>query len=265
VSKQNFADKLDAVSNSTITAAGHDAEVDGIQSEFEDRDEASKVNGVLSGLTPSISDTNIAVASGEAYCEGKRYSGAGVVAFNGAGAGTYYVYVDPADDAAPYKKSLTAPGTGLLTLGSVVWSGAALSSLLDLREWGTVIFNLRSYYAGSVLTGVAIPFYVPADMWIEDVVVTLGNRPTGSTVIVDLRWANAGGTPTTVFSQTMYRVQIPTTLSSLVPTHNTGYIANNRLCTAGQVLYISVDQGDSSSQATQMDVCIRGRVYGKSS
>ncbi len=261
---KKFANHYDWVTGADLSAAALNYNPDGIQAEFEDRDEASKPNGVISGLEPSISGTDIALSAGEAYCEGKRYSGAGTVAFNGAAANTYYVYVDPTSDTTPYTKGTTAPTTAQLCLGSVVWSGSALSALVDLREWGQVFWSFPACKPGTVTAGLATHFSVPYDCWLDDVSAMVANKPTGSTVIVDVRTCASGGTPTTVFTVTSYRPQILTSLSSFVPVKNTGYIGNNRKLTTGQVLAFYVDQTDSNAQATDLTITVRARVYGKS-
>jgi hypothetical protein len=254
-----FADKLDAVAGAVATAAGHDAEVDGIQAEFEDRMEACLRNGVISGLVASISSTDIALSAGEAYCEGKRYSGAGTVAFNGAAANTYYVYVDPTNDAAPYQRGTTVPTSGQLTLASVVWSGSALSGLIDRREWGINPAYYGHYIAGSVTVGPLGFWIVPFDFWCDTIQIAVKSKPTGASLIVDLRYANSGATPTTCFTTTSYRPTITTGADAYVVHGNTGYIEANRKFTAGQIMAVYCDQTDSSSAAADITFCVRGR------
>ncbi len=262
----SFADKLVRVDGQTqLSASTHNAEVDGIQAEFEDRMEASLLNGVLSGLECSISGTNIALSSGEAYCEGKRYSGSASVAFSGADAATYYIYIDPTDDASPYKRSTTAPTTAQLTLGQVVWSGSALSGLVDLREWGTVPWCRGGWVSGSVTTGCIGFWIVPFDIWVEDIQIAAQSLPVATSVIVDLRAGAAGSTPTTVFTTTSYRPTLATTATTWYPVANTGYVQVKRKLTTGEILAVYVDQTDTSSMAADLTFEIRGRVYGKSS
>ncbi len=236
----------------------------GLQDELEDRLYANtpSLNGVISGLSCSISGTDIAVAAGEAYAAGKRYSGGTTVAFSGADANTYYVYLDTTDNATPYKKKTAVPSeANELLLCSVVWSGSALSGLIDRRPWGLVDWSTAFYAAGSVTTGIKLVHILPYNTWIDNVKLLLQTVPTGSAVIVDVHAGAAGSAPSTIWSTTSYRPTIQTGYTAYQIYTAGGYPETNRKLAAGSLLYVEVDQTDSSSQATGLTVLVYGRRY----
>lgn len=253
-----FSDMLDAVTNATWTAAQHDNEVEGIQNEFEGRMEDFGLNGVVSGMAGSISGTDIAIASGVAYVEGKKFVGSDTVSFTGEAADDYYVYVDPTAESAPYLKKATAPTDGELTICKVTWSGSALSALQDRREWGLIGWQHSYFTAGSVTTGHKDFIILDRDIWLQDVRISVTTLPSATSIIVDIHAGNAGSAPATIWSDTTYRPTVPTPGgAAYTPYSATGYITTNRKLDAGDIIEIHVDQADNA--ALDLSVVLIGR------
>jgi hypothetical protein len=100
-------------------------------------------DGVVYGLAPSEDGTDVDISAGLAFCAGVAYTGDETVAFAGADADTWYVLIDAADGT--YKRLQALPARYVL-LATVVWSGAAITSVTDSREWlwaPTETFYLR--------------------------------------------------------------------------------------------------------------------------
>ncbi len=263
MSYTEFDNQVTASTGEVITASGHNDEIQGIQDEFEERMEAQTFNGVTTGMACSINGTSVDVASGTAYVEGKRYSGSASVSFVGQNANTYYVYILPTDDVTPYTLKTTGPTSGQLTLCSVVWSGAALSSLTDLREWGLGEWDRCDYVSGSITTG-CVGFWVsPAKIWIRDIKISCLTKPTGSSIIVDLRRSESGATPTTLFTLPAYRPTFTTASDPYTVITNTGVVYTDRILDMGDVIGVWVDQTDSSSAATGLTFTIRGNIISR--
>jgi len=234
---------------------------DGIQVEFEDRLEAWALNGIISGLACSISTTNILIASGECYVEGRRFSGTGVVAFAGAAANTWYVYIDPTAPSAPYKKAIADPGAGYLVLCSVDWNGSdTLSNLVDLAAWGIVPATLGPYRvvgAVSAVTKIAVDT-MPYNFWHHYTEMVLGTAGTVQDTIVDIHMGNSGAGPVTVFTTQTRRPTLA--FGSAVFTRVlSGVPEANRKGTAGQVIQVDVDQ--VATGAADLAVRLVGRWY----
>ena len=261
-----FSDYYTPTSGGVVSSASYINSETGIQTEFEDRMEATLLNGVVSGMAPSISTTNIAIAAGEAYCEGKRYAGSGTVSFVAKSAADYYVYIDPTDNTTPYNAKTGVPTIAELRLGYVTWDGSTtLSSLLDQREWGTVPWCARFALADTIGTGLVGWCIAPCDVWIEDVKIGAATAATGSSIIVDVHQGAAAGTLTSVWTTTSYRPTLPTSAGAFGVVTSTGYPEYGRKVSAGQVIAVYVDQTDSNSAAQDLEVVVRGRIYGKSS
>jgi hypothetical protein len=154
----------------------------GVQDEFELRSGDGLLDGVASGLTCTIDEDEIAIASGRAYVGGKRYSGAASVSFAGAAAGTYHVYIDSADDEEPYKRKTATPTTGELTLCKVAWDGTDTLSDLDdaAKVRGVQPADLVVAIPGTVATGVQAVLPVTRDLWIDSVQIALSDNGSGS-------------------------------------------------------------------------------------
>ncbi len=255
---KEFTDKLTGVTGNILTAAQWNNNMDGVQAEFEGRLEDTCLNGVISGFACTISGTSVAIASGVAYTEGLEFVGADTVSFTAAGAGTYYVYIDPTAPTAPYLKKLTVPTSGELVLCSVVWSGSALSGLIDRREWGIVAWKHIKTTVGSVTTGLKDWLVLDRDVWLQDVIVAVRVAPSASSIIVDVHAGAAGSAPTTVWATTQaYRPTITTATTTYTGISATGYIEVNRKLSAGDVIEIYVDQADNA--ATDLTVLLKGR------
>ncbi len=252
-----FSNKLDAVTDVIATAAGHDAEVDGIQDEFEGRMEDFALNGVLIGMTGSISGTDIAIASGVAYVHGKKFVGSDTVSFTGAGADDYYVYIDPNDETSPYKKMTTASTDANLAICKVTWSGSALSALEDWREWGLCAWYKSFFTSGSVATGIQYFMIMPEDIWLEKVQLAVRTGPAGGSIIVDVHAGDAGAAPSTIWSEAANRPSIPLGGTAYQVYESADYIQVERKLDRGDVLYVEVDQADSA--ALDMTVLLIGR------
>ena len=244
-----------AVANATIASAGHNAEIAGIQAEFEDRMEACLLNGVVSGMAPSISTTNILIATGEAYVEGKRYSGVGTVAFAGAGAGTYYVYIDPTDDTTPYKKVITTdPGAGFLVLCTVAWNGTdTLSALVDLRAFGLVPWECVLFKTGAVAADVLAVVPVARDVFIEGARIVCGNTGgTSGSTIVDVH-----NGATSVFTTQARRPTLAYTEADWT-TAVSGTPDGDRTVAAGSYIVVEIDEVPGTA-SDDLGVIVFGR------
>ena len=142
------------------------------------------LNGVKSGMAPTISTTNIAIASGVGHCEGVWFTGDTSVAFAGAAADDYWVYADPADGG--YKKATSDPGDGYLVLCQVTWNGTdTLSALVDLRAFGLVPWECVLFKTGAVAADVLAVVPVARDVFIEGARIVCGNTggTSGSTIV----------------------------------------------------------------------------------
>jgi hypothetical protein len=255
--KSEFDGMTTFASTSKLAAATLNAIETGIQEELEERLYAHTPAGVVSGLEGSISSTSIAVAAGDGYAGGKRYKGAGSIAFAGADAGTYYVYYDQSADALA--KNTAAPDTEEdLLICQVVWSGAALSDLVDLRSWGVERLLFAPHFAsGTVAAGTTQwACIVPWDAWIQYVQVALRDTGTGGAgTIVDVNVGNSGGAQTTIFTTQTCR---PSCTSGVTGwTVQTSGVPDTRLVAAGQVVTIDIDSAATGAQ----DIVVQ--IYGR--
>ncbi len=259
MSYSEFANKPVLSVGDLADPAQMNAAFDGLQDEFEARMSAWALDGVLAGMECSIAatGTEVQIASGQAYVSGKRFTGGASVGFSAAdAAGTYYIYVDPADEASPYKKAAAQPGAGKLALCSVSWDGSALSGLEDLRPWGIVRACLRFSVAGAVSAGTVAVSVLDRDMWIERVDITLADTGSDGTTIVDVHIGDAGGEPASIFADQTRRPQ----LSSADPNFSvaqSGAPDTNRLAQAGQVMRVDVDS--AATGASGLGVVIVAR------
>ncbi len=258
---QKFANKTTGTQGLEITPTVWENSFNGIQAEWEDRMEAWGRNGIVSGFACTISGTTIAIASGEAYCEGKRYAGASSVDFDGEDAGTYYVYIDPTSDSAPFKAKTTVPSSGELCLCQVAWNGTTTLSALvtGYAQWGLVNWKHSKYAGGSCLAGLHDYLIVDRPIWLETVKISLQTRPTTQAVIVDIHAGDKATAPATIWTTTAYRPQFLTSHSNYEVVECTGYIQANRSLDAGDIIEVWVDQTCSAGNATGLTVCLYGR------
>jgi len=234
---------FDAVNPNIMTDMAFNGLVDGIQAEDELRDEATTLNGVVSGMACSISTTNIAIATGQARVEGKRYSGVGTVAFAGAGAGDYYVYIDPTDDTTPYKKVITTdPGAGFLVLCLVTWNGSdTLSALVDLRVFGLTPWSFSCAKLGAVSAASIGRFVADRDIFIEGVKINAGNTGgTSGATTVDVHKGASAASSTTIFTTQSRRPTLAYTETDNT-TAVSGIPDGDRTMAAGEYLDVIVD------------------------
>ncbi len=221
------------------------------------RGAAGHLDGVVAGMACTINASTVALASGQAYVGGLLFTGGASVGFGaGDGAGTYYVYVDPANLAAPYVKDTTAPGAGKLALCSVSWNGSALSDLTDLAPKGVVAASLRFSVAGTVGTGAAAYAIVDRDLWIEDVRIVLAASGSSGTTTVDVHVGNAGAGPASIFTDQARRPSVASG-AAVYTVGVSGAPDTNRSATAGQVLRVDVDA--AATGASGLAVVVRGR------
>ncbi len=260
-----WSNRYSAAAGNVAVASSYVNSELGLLAQMEDRMEASQGNGVISGFACTVNGMSVDIASGEAYCEGRRFSGSASVDLTGLAANTYYIYIDPTDTTTPYKAKTTAPTVTELTLSTVVTNGSALSSLTDRREWGSIEIAFHFHGHNTVTAGFLQHQIAPVDFWIEDVKASVATAPTGSPIIVDVHVGDQGGTLTTIFTTTSYRPTLTTGLGAFASVTNTGYPEYGRLVTAGQVIAVYVDQTDSNSVAQNLEVLVRGRRTGKSS
>jgi len=258
---QKYADKYALATREVYSSTAHNDNADGIQAELEDRMEAHLLNGVISGLTPSVSGTNILIAAGEGYCEGKRYSGVGTVAFAALADDTYYVYVDPTDDVTPYKAKTGAPTSGELTLCIVTWATPTLSALVDLRQWGLIPHQFDFFKAGAVTADQIAFFAVPRDkrFWIDGVCCwAVDNGDGAGPTLIDVLVGASPGVPgTTIFTTTGNRPSMAHSLANGTLTYNTGYPEAGRLVAAGSLIIVEVDA--AANNLADLGGCVFGR------
>lgn len=253
-----FPDKPTLHVGDLADPAQMNAAFDGIQAEFEDRGAVGHLDGVVAGLACSISGTNVAIASGQAYVGGLLFTGGASVGFTSSdAAGTYYVYIDPSNLTAPYTKSTSAPGAGKLALCSVSWDGSAtLSALAELAAQGLVAACLRFDVAGTVSTGVVGQMVIDRDLWIEDVEILLAASGSANSTTVDVHVGNAGADPASIFTDQTRRPTLASG-SAVYSVATSGVPDTNRSATAGQVLHVDVDA--AASGASGLAVVVRGR------
>lgn len=260
MSYKKFLNMLTAVSGAYYQPAEHDAESLGIQAEFEDRMEACLLNGVISGMACSISSTNILIATGEAYVEGKRYSGVGTVAFAALGNNTYYVYVDPTDNVTPYKAKTSAPTSGELSLCIVTWATPTLSALVDLRQWGIVPAQFECQIVGAVTADQIGFFSVPLDkgFWIDGVCAwATDNGTAAGPTLIDVHAGASGSAPATIFTTQANRISIAWNAADATIYYSSGYPEANRKLAAGSLIVVEVDA--AATTLTDLSVCVFGR------
>jgi len=225
--------------------------------EFEQRSAAGWLDGVTAGMDCSINGTAVDIAAGQAYVQGKLFTGASSVSFSaGDASGTYYVYIDPNDASSPYEKATTQPGAGYLVLCSVQWDGSALSNLVDLRPMGLVAACLRFNVSGAVSAGTIAYALIDRDFWIEDVQIMLASTGSAGSTIVDVHVGASGAAPASIFTDQTRRPQLDST-SADYSVAVSGIPDTNRLANAGYVVQVDVDQ--AATDAAGLAVLVRGR------
>lgn len=233
----------------------------GVQDEFELRTGDALLDGVVSGMACSISGTKVSIASGRAYVGGKRYSGSAFVEFAGKAAGDYYVYLDGADDDAPYKAKTTPPTSGELTLCTVTWNGSdALSNLDDnAKVLGVQPYDLVVALPGTTATGVHAVVPVMRDLWIESVYICQSdNGATSGSTVVDVHLGANGSKGDSIFSTQANRP----TLAHNDPDYTvaiSGTPDGDRKPDAGEHLVIEVDEVPGTPGA-DLTVTIKARL-----
>lgn len=263
MAKTDFADKWAASSQDTLVADRHlNDPGDGIQAEFEERLNQHVLAGVMSGLTPSIATTSIAVATGVGYGLGKKYAGGDSITFVGASAGTYYVYWDAS--AEVLAKALTSAGAidtdDDILLAQVVWDGATtLSALVSLIVWGIAPMRILDWCCGAstIPTGVSICVPVAFPCFIDYVSMVQVNNGSASGSIVDVHVGPSGGAPTTIFTTQGRRPSCSNSVTDYTVTVS-GVPDGDRTLDAGDIITIEVDQVGVAAQG--LGVTIWGRL-----
>lgn len=244
-----------------VGSAANDAFFKGVQAEVEERLEIASLNGIEQGCEPTISSTNISIATGVMWVEGRRFEPApSTVPFTaGDAADTYWVYGDPTDTVSPYKKATSDPGAGYLVLCTVDWNGAdTLTNLVDLRPWGIEAWEYHVNVVGAVSADTIAFLPLPYNVWIDSLSASLENCGTADgPTYIDLHGGN-GGSEATIFTTQARRVTI-------AHDDTDGAIAisgvpdGTRKFTAGQKLLVIV--GAASTGAEDLGVTIKGRRY----
>ncbi len=251
-----FPDKPELHIGDLADPAQMNAAFDGLQSEFEDRSEAAWLDGVVAGMGCSINGTGVDIAAGQAYVQGLLFNGGASVAFDGAAADTYWVYVDPADTAAPYKRSTSQPGAGKLPLCCVEWDGSSLSDLVDHRPWGLLPTCLRFTVPGAVSAATVGLAVLDRDLWIEDVRIMLADAGSADSTVVDVHVGDAESEPASIFTDQDRRPELDDTAADY-SVATSGVPDTNRKATVGQVLRVDVDA--VATGASSLAVVVRGR------
>ena len=241
-----------------VAVAEHRKQALGIQAELEERQDAWAVSGVISGGACTIDGTDVAVATIDAYAQGKRYQGADSVAFSGSDAADdYYIYLDPSDDVTPLTKSTTEPTGDELLLCVVTWNGTdTLSALVDLREWGIEKASYHVQVVGAVTADTVGLIILDRDFWIETVLASLEDcgSAAGPTYI-DVH-AGDGAAETTIWTTQTRRITIAHDATNGAVVEG-GVPEANRKLTAGQKLLVIVDA--IATDPVDLAVVIMGR------
>jgi hypothetical protein len=252
-----FPDKPTLHVGDLADPAQMNAAFNGIQAELEDRGAAGHLDGVLAGMAFTINGAMVAIASGQSYVGGLLFTGGASVGFTaGDTAGTYYVYIDPANLAAPYVKNTTAPGLGKLALCSVSWNGSALSGLVDMTPKGIVGAALRFSVVGNIAPGAAAYTVLDRDLWIDDVRVVVAASGSSGATTVDVHVGNAGAEPASIFTDQTRRPSVASG-AAVYTVGISGMPDTNRSASAGQVLRVDVDA--AATGASGLAVVVRGR------
>ncbi len=257
IAHDEFADKQTYAVQAVLGSVALNAIEDGVQDEFEARLAAWAENGVISGGGCSINGTAVDVAAIVAYTAGKRFSGSGSVDFDGQESGTFYVYLNPADEGAPLTISDEEPTGDELILCVVDWNGTdTLSNLVDLRAWGIVPEQFTFQVVGAVSADVIGIAIMGRGFWIETVQASLEDCGSGDgPTLIDVH-AGDGGSETTIWTTQGNRVSIAhDATDGAVATG--GVPEANRLLTAGQKLLVEVDQ--AATGAADLCVIVTGR------
>ena len=262
-----FTDKWAASANQSLDQNTHfNNPGQGLQDEFEVR-QADLLDGVTSGLvctTASPTASDLTVAVGRAYVAGKRYGGSsGVVSFTGKAAGDYYVYIDSADDATPYKTKTTAPTSGQLTLCTCTWGGSVFASpyIDDNRKvLGIQRRDFQFGWDGVLNTGKRYPIPVRDDLWIESVeFICVENGSVSGSVTVDCLLGADGSAGTTIFTTQARRPTI-TTATADYTIAQSGEPDGDRKPDAGEHLTLTVAAIDGGGTASTLSGTVRGRL-----
>jgi hypothetical protein len=256
VSKTNFPNEVTFIDDVTLIGASNLNPMQaGIMTEIETRTHLL-LDGVTDGFDTAISGSDVNVAAGTAYCAGKRYSGLGVVDFSTAVAGTYYVYIDPTNDAAPYQKGASVP-SGALALCSVVSAGGgSLSTLIDLSLHGLLPWDPPPIYVPTVTVSELCSFPLGRPVCIEAVYTALENPGSSGSTTVDVLACASGGTPTTIFLTSGRRPTIASGTAAYSSAAS-GLPDGLRIQGKGNVLKIAV--AAAATGASGLSVTIVGR------
>lgn len=245
-----------------MTATLLNAWEDGAQTEMEERMEALALNGIESGCAPSISTTNISIATGVMWIEGLRFEPApSTVAFTaGDGANTYYIYGDPTDTGSPYKKATADPGAGYMVLCTVDWNGSdTLSNLIDLRPWGLLSADMVIAIPGTVATGVQAVIPIARNLWIESVQIAMSdNGDTSGSTTVDVHLGADGSKGDSIFTTQARRPTLAYDTADYT-LGVSGVPDGDRLPDAGEHLVVEVDEVAGTAGA-DLTVTIKARV-----
>jgi hypothetical protein len=258
---KEFDGKFVPTGATKVGSTAFDNVFDGLQAELEERMEAAGLNGIESGCALSISTTNISIATGVLWVEGRRFEPApSTIAFTaGDGNNTYYLYVDPTDTGSPYKKSTSDPGAGYLVLGTVAWNGSdTLSSLVDYSVTGMEAWEFHAQVVGAVSADTIGFCILPFNVWIESVSASLENCGTAAgPSYIDVH-GGAGGSEATIFTTQSRRPTIAHDGTDGA-VYTSGVPDGTRKFTAGQKLLVIVDA--ASTNAADLAVVVKGRRY----
>jgi hypothetical protein len=258
---EEFANKPNVASGDALDPTAQiNNPAQGLQNEFELRAADGLLDGVVSGMACSIDDTSIAVAAGRAYVAGKRYSGNASVGFAGRAPGTYSVYLDSADDTAPYQAKTGALSSGELLLCTVSWGGSALSSLNDnVKVLGVLPHDIVAALPGTVATGVQAVVPVTHDLWIEGVQISMSdNGGTSGSTTVDVHLGADGAKGDSIFATQANRPA----LAHDAPDYTTaasGEPDGDRKPDAGEHLVVEVDEVAGTAGA-DLTIVIQARL-----
>lgn len=256
MARKEIDDKFTPTNGQDIDGPEIDAYYDGTQLEFEERMEAWSQNGIESGGALSIVSTDISIAAGVFWVEGRKFEPApSTIPFDaGDASNTYFLWVDPTDIASPYKKGTSAPGNGFLLLGQVAWDGASvLSALVDYGRQGIVALVIPFNVVGAVAVD-EIGFWINPGMdgrgfWIEGVKGSCEETGSANSTDIDVK-TGAGGSEASILSSG--------TLLSIDNTDTNGAVISgtepdqNRLVAAGQKLIAEV----TAIATSAADLCL---------
>ena len=222
--------------NATLLEANDQA----IEGRLEDTFFDTHGSGIISGMTPSLpayAGLSINVAAGVMLVGFSiPYAGGSVTIEASKDPG--YIFFRQ-DNTWEVNDTGAAP-SGVASVLYATYTSDGYSPLtVTLATRGLHFVALRAGTAGAVSAGVIRTTVAERDMWIEKVIIVLGDTGSYASTIVDVSVADAGSTPVTIFTVQANRP----TVASGEANHSTdeGGTPDVQSVTEGQVIAFEVD------------------------